>query len=89
MAFATIVGIANYAIYVATTDYMICAYGPYSTSATGGNGWVRNFLAGILTVAAMPFFDYIGRTALYSINYTYTILACISLIPVVAVYVVY
>jgi hypothetical protein len=38
MAFATIVGIANYAIYVATTDYMIYAYGPYSASATSGNG---------------------------------------------------
>ncbi|KAK5683711.1 hypothetical protein LTS12_029161, partial [Elasticomyces elasticus] len=38
MIFAAIVGIANYAIYMATIDYMICAYGPYSASATGGNG---------------------------------------------------
>lgn len=42
MVFAAIVGIANYAIYMATIDYMICAYGPYSASATGGNGWYVN-----------------------------------------------
>lgn len=45
MIFAAIVGIANYAIYMATIDYMICAYGPYSASATGGNGWAVCFLA--------------------------------------------
>ena len=47
MIFAAIVGIANYAIYMATIDYMVCAYGPYSASATGGNGWARDFLAGV------------------------------------------
>ena len=56
MIFAAIIGIANYAIYMATVDYMICAYGPYSASATGGNGWARDFLAGILTIPATPFF---------------------------------
>jgi MFS family permease len=56
MIFAALVGIANYAIYMATIDYMICAYGPYSASATGGNGWSRDFLAGVLTVPATPFF---------------------------------
>ncbi|RYO80229.1 hypothetical protein DL764_009920 [Monosporascus ibericus] len=45
---SAIIGIANYAIYMATIDYMICAYGPYSASATGGNGWARDFLAGVL-----------------------------------------
>ena len=54
--FAAIVGIANYSIYMATIDYMICAYGPYSASATGGNGWSRDFLAGVLTLPATPFF---------------------------------
>lgn len=57
MIFAAIVGIANYAIYMATIDYMICAYGPYSASATGGNGWARDFLAGVLTVPATPFYQ--------------------------------
>ena len=55
--FAVIVGIANYSIYMATIDYMICAYGPYSASATGGNGWSRDFLAGVLTIPATPFFS--------------------------------
>jgi len=57
MIAACIVGIANYAIYMATIDYMICAYGPYSASATGGNGWARDFLAGVLTLPATPFFS--------------------------------
>lgn len=57
MVFSAIVGIANYAIYMATIDYMICAYGPYSASATGGNGWARDFLAGVLTVPAVPFYQ--------------------------------
>ena len=57
MVAAAIVGIANYAIYMATIDYMICAYGPYSASATGGNGWARDFLAGVLTLPATPFFS--------------------------------
>ncbi|KIX09830.1 uncharacterized protein Z518_00911 [Rhinocladiella mackenziei CBS 650.93] len=57
MVFATLVGIANYAIYMVIVDYMICAYGPYSASATGGNGWSRNFLAGVLTIPATPFFE--------------------------------
>ena len=60
MIFAAIVGIANYSIYMATIDYMICAYGPYSASATGGNGWARDFLAGVLTIPATPFFSNIG-----------------------------
>jgi MFS family permease len=57
MVAAAIVGIANYSIYMATIDYMICAYGPYSASATGGNGWSRDFLAGALTLPATPFFN--------------------------------
>ena len=40
-----------------TIDYMICAYGPYSASATGGNGFARDILAGALTVPATPFFS--------------------------------
>jgi hypothetical protein len=50
MIASAIIGIANYSIYMATIDYMICAYGPYSASATGGNGWSRDFLAGVLTL---------------------------------------
>jgi hypothetical protein len=89
MVFAAIIGIANYAIYMATIDYMICAYGPYSASATGGNGWARDFLAGVLTIPATPFFTNIGKESGYNLEYACTILACISFVLVIAVYVVY
>ncbi|KAH9861672.1 hypothetical protein J1614_011425 [Plenodomus biglobosus] len=84
---SAIIGIANYAIYMATIDYMICAYGPYSASATGGNGWARDFLAGVLTLPATPFFSNIGgKNHLANAS---TILFCISVLLVVSVYVIY
>jgi MFS family permease len=88
---AAIIGIANYAIYMATIDYMICAYGPYSASATGGNGWSRDFLAGVLTLPATPFFTNIGADAGGNkhLAYASTILACIATLLVAAVYVIY
>ncbi|KAG5920387.1 hypothetical protein E4U42_006205 [Claviceps africana] len=89
MIFVAIVGIANYAIYMATIDYMICAYGPYSASATGGNGWARDFLAGVLTVPAVPFFENIGKSSGRNLEYASTILSCISFVLVIAVYIIY
>jgi len=89
MIFAALIGIANYAIYMATIDYMICAYGPYSASATGGNGWARDFLAGVLTVPATPFFENIGHASGRNLEYGSTILACIATVLVCAVYVIY
>ena len=89
MIFAAIIGIANYSIYMATIDYMICAYGPYSASATGGNGWSRDFLAGVLTVPATPFFENIGKKSGYNLEYSCTILACIATVLVIAVYIIY
>ena len=89
MVFAAIVGIANYAIYMATIDYMICAYGPYSASATGGNGWSRDFLAGVLTVPATPYFSNIGKKSGNNLEYATTILACISAVLVAAVYAIH
>lgn len=86
MVFAGVVGVANYAIYMATIDYMICAYGPYSASATGGNGWARDFLAGVLTVPAYPFFKNIGSDPFRNAS---LILFSISVVLVVAVYVIY
>ena len=87
MIFAAIVGIANYSIYMATIDYMICAYGPYSASATGGNGWSRDFLAGVLTIPATPFYSNIGGQE--HLQKAGTILFCIAFILVIAVYVIY
>ncbi|KPI35985.1 putative transporter [Cyphellophora attinorum] len=91
MIAAAIVGIANYAIYMATIDYMITAYGPYSASACGGNGWARDFLAGVLTLPATPFFENIGADAGGNkhLAYASTILFCISAVLVMAVYVIY
>jgi len=89
MVFAAIIGIANYAIYMATIDYMVCAYGPYSASATGGNGWSRDFIAGVLTVPATPFFTNIAPESGLNVEYACTILACISMVLVLAVYVIY
>jgi hypothetical protein len=84
-----IIGIANYSIYMATIDYMICAYGPYSASATGGNGWARDFLAGVLTLPATPFYSNIGAAEGRNLEYASTILFAISAVLVAAIYVVY
>lgn len=91
MIFAGIVGIANYAIYMATIDYMICAYGPYSASATGGNGWARNFLAGVLVLPSHPFFENIGHDEENFMHFTNAILILfgIAVVLVGAVYVIY
>lgn len=90
MIFSAIIGIANYAIYMATIDYMICAYGPYSASATGGNGWSRDFLAGILTLPATPFYQNIPSSSNPNhLAYASTILFCIAFCLVAAVYVIY
>lgn len=44
----------QYAIYIATIDYMVASYGPYSASATGGNALARDFLAGIAAMYSTP-----------------------------------
>ncbi|RYC65568.1 hypothetical protein CHU98_g629 [Xylaria longipes] len=82
-----LIGVANYTIYMATIDYMVAAYGPYSASATGGNGFARDFLAGILTWFAAPYYSaFHGKYALQTAN---SVLACVSLILVVATFAIY
>jgi hypothetical protein len=61
MVFSMLIGIANYAIYGATIDYMVESYGAYSASATGGNGFARDFLAGIAAVYSVPLYSNIGN----------------------------
>ncbi|KAF2279597.1 MFS general substrate transporter [Westerdykella ornata] len=81
MVASALIGIANYAIYMATIDYMICAYGPYSASATGGNGWSRDILAGVLTLPATPFYQNIPSSSdPKHVAYASTILFGISIL---------
>ncbi|KAI0886390.1 major facilitator superfamily domain-containing protein [Annulohypoxylon maeteangense] len=82
-----LIGIANYTIYMTTIDYMVAAYGPYSASATGGNGFARDFLAGALTWGAEPYYN--AFSGPYRLQIANTVLACISLILVAATYFVY
>jgi hypothetical protein len=39
---------------MATIDYMIASYGPYAASATGGNAFARDFLAGVAAMYSVP-----------------------------------
>lgn len=39
---------------MATIDYMVASYGPYSASATGGNALARDFLAGVAAMYSVP-----------------------------------
>ncbi|KAI0839919.1 MFS general substrate transporter [Hypoxylon sp. FL0890] len=64
-----LIGIANFAIYMATIDYVLRAYGPYAASATGGNGWARDFLAGLLTPYAIPMYVHYKLTTLFYLKY--------------------
>ncbi|KAI0887871.1 MFS general substrate transporter [Annulohypoxylon maeteangense] len=62
------IGIANFCIYMGTIDYVLRAYGPYAASATGGNGWARDFLAGVLTPYAIPMLSvFVATIILFSI----------------------
>ncbi|KAI1099499.1 MFS general substrate transporter [Jackrogersella minutella] len=65
-----LIGVANFCIYMATIDYVLRAYGPYAASATGGNGWARDFLAGILTPYAIPMYVHRFRLTRYPCPYT-------------------
>ena len=76
----------QFAIYMATIDYMIAAYGPYAASATGGNGFARDFLAGIAAMYSAPFYELFPR---YTLQYPSTILACIAAVVAIPVYIFY
>ncbi|GAB7347342.1 hypothetical protein MBLNU459_g4282t1 [Dothideomycetes sp. NU459] len=87
MIFSALIGIANFAIYLSSVDYMIAAYGVYSASATGGNAFARDFLAGIAALYAAPLYSNLGDR--YPTEYASTILACLSCLIVVPIYVFY
>lgn len=87
MIFSCLIAIANYSIYMSTIDYMVAAYGPYSSSATGGNGFARDFLAGVSTMYATPMFSNIGNSL--HIQWATLILACLALLVALPTYVFY
>lgn len=86
---AALIGIANFAIYMATIDYMIAAYGPYSSSATGGNGFCRDFLAGIAALYARPMFKNIKPGTKWALPIPSFILCAIGVLLCIPVYVFY
>ncbi|KAF6814828.1 multidrug transporter [Colletotrichum sojae] len=87
MIFSCLIAIANFAIYMSTVDYMIAAYGPYSASATGGNGFARDFLAGVAAMYSTPLYENVGKTR--HTEYASTILACLAFFVTIPVYLIY
>lgn len=87
LIFMCLIAIANYAIYMATIDYMVAAYGPYSASATGGNGFARDFLAGISAMYAIPMYSNIGHK--FHLAWASTILGCIAVLVAIPIYIFY
>lgn len=70
-----------------TIDYMVAAYGPeYSASATGGNGFARDCLAGIAAMYSAPFYEHFKSNTL---EYPTTILGGIGVAVAIPVYVFY
>ena len=87
MIFACLIAMANYGIYMATIDYMVAAYGPYSASATGGNGFARDFLAGIATMYSTPMYQNIGGRL--HLQWASTLLGCVGVLVMIPIYVFY
>ncbi|BDD54757.1 hypothetical protein MAP00_000348 [Monascus purpureus] len=87
MIFSTLIAIANYDIYMATIDYMVAAYGPYSASATGGNGFSRDLLAGISAMYSTPMYQNIGGR--FHLQWASTLLGCLALLVAIPIYVFY
>lgn len=84
LIFAVFIGASNMAIYFATIDYMVAAYGgKYSASATGGNGFSRDVLAGLCFFYTGPTYRALGVT-----NATWVLFA-VSVVVCIPVYVIY
>ncbi|OAQ71770.1 MFS multidrug transporter [Purpureocillium lilacinum] len=88
MIFSCLIAIANYGIYMSTISYMLAAYGPYSASATGGNGFARDLLAGIAALYSTPLYTNIAPNGLH-LEYASTILACLAFVVTMPVYLIY
>lgn len=86
LLFSIPIGIANYAIYMATIDYMVATYGRLAASATGGNGFARDLLAGVSAMYAVPFYQ-VFQT--FTLEWPTTILSIISVLGIIPIYVFY
>jgi len=86
MIFSCLIAIANYAIYMATIDYMVAAYGPYSASATGGNALARDFLAGVAALYATPLYSNLGT---HSLEWASTLLGFLAILVTIPIYIFY
>ena len=84
-----LIGIANFAIYMATIDYMIAAYGPFSASATGSNGFFRDFLAGIAALYTRPMYTNFAPGTRLQLAIPAWILTGIGILLCIPVYVFY
>lgn len=90
LIFTAIIGIANYAVYKSSIDYMIAAYGSVaSASATGGNDLARDFLAGIAALYAHPFYENISHGTRWQLVYPTVILACLAVPIIIPIYIFY
>lgn len=69
---------------MATIDYMIASYGPYSASATGGNALARDFLAGIAAMYATPLYSNLGKS--HTLEWPTTMLAFLAIIVTIPIY---
>lgn len=87
MIFTGLIAIANYSIYMSTIDYMVAAYGPYSASATGGNGFARDFLAGLAAMYSAPMYNNIGGKR--HLQWASTLLGCLALLVSIPIYIFY
>lgn len=84
LLFAVLIGCANMAIYYATIDYMVAAYGgKYSASATGGNGFSRDVLAGICSFYTGPMYHKLGVQNSTWVLFAFSVVVCI---PVFVIY---
>ncbi|KAF2022022.1 MFS multidrug transporter [Aaosphaeria arxii CBS 175.79] len=77
IVFSCCIGAANFAIYYATVDYMVAAYGEYSASATGGNGFARDFLAGLCAIYTGPMYRALGVRNSMLVLFGFGFLFCI------------
>ncbi|KAJ5619464.1 hypothetical protein N7510_003448 [Penicillium lagena] len=79
--------VLQYSIYQSSIDYTVAAYGEYAASATAGNDFTRDFLAGIAAMYSTPMFENIGHKFPY--EYASTILACVAVLVTAPIYLFY